>query len=345
MTAKDEATLCICTLLSSSWSLRLLPALVFLASCGRYSDFQLPEPGPEEPGTYAWRARKDPVLGPGAAGEWDAVDVLNPTVAQIGGRYRNLYSGFDGHTWHTGLAESDDGLSWRKQGKVISPSPATWEGNYIAANGALLEWGGDWLYWYHAGDPARIGLARSVDGRTWRKEPQAVLGLGPRGSWDERAAADPYVFAEAGRLYLYYLGQDRAGRQQIGVAASDDGLRWTKLRSNPVLPIGGPGSMDENGLGEPAVWRAHGSYWMLFTGRARNEVRRLGLARSRDGVKWHRTDLVISGDMPWDEKVICDPTVEDRSGLVRVWFGGGDLARPAENLHGQIGYGELEFHR
>jgi hypothetical protein len=27
--------------------------------------------------------------------------------------------------------------------------------------------------------------------------------------------------------------------------------------------------------------------------------------------------------------------VED--GLVRVWFGGGDVASPDENLHGQIG--------
>ena len=27
---------------------------------------------------------------------------------------------------------------------------------------------------------------------------------------------------------------------------------------------------------------------------------------------------------------------------VRVWFGGGDIARPDENLNGQIGYGELK---
>ena len=26
---------------------------------------------------------------------------------------------------------------------------------------------------------------------------------------------------------------------------------------------------------------------------------------------------------------------------IRVWFGGGDVASPDENLHGQIGYGTL----
>ena len=48
---------------------------------------------------------------------------------------------------------------------------------------------------------------------------------------------------------------------------------------------------------------------MLYTGRARNEVRRLGLARSEDGVQWKRTGLIIEGAEPWNSKVMCDPTV------------------------------------
>ena len=27
------------------------------------------------------------------------------------------------------------------------------------------------LYWYQAGDPPRIALARSIDGRAWTKDP------------------------------------------------------------------------------------------------------------------------------------------------------------------------------
>jgi predicted GH43/DUF377 family glycosyl hydrolase len=153
--------------------------------------------------------------------------------------------------------------------------------------------------------------------------------------------ADPYVIRQGGYFYLYFLGQDRARRQRLGVARSEDGFHWQKLRSNPILELGDDGAFDENGLGEPAVWQSHGFYWMLYTGRDRAENRRLGLARSTDGVHWQKLRAVFSGSQPWDSKVICDPTVEVHGDEVRVWFGGGDVARPDENLNGQIGYGIL----
>ena len=88
---------------------------------------------------YAFEVRPEPVLTPGTAGEWDAGDVLNPSVVRHGGVYFNFYSGFDGNVWHTGLAVSRDGVSWNKRGKVLSPDSRTWEGEYIAANGAALD--------------------------------------------------------------------------------------------------------------------------------------------------------------------------------------------------------------
>jgi predicted GH43/DUF377 family glycosyl hydrolase len=170
-----------------------------------------------------------------------------------------------------------------------------------------------------------------------------VVDFGPRGAWDERAVADPYVVQFGDWFYLYYLGEDRARRQRLGVARSRDGISWTKLRGNPVLELGADGSFDENGVGEPAVWQAQGWYWMLYTGRARNEVRRLGLARSADGISWERTAPLIEGEQAWNSKVVCDATVLLDGPAARVWFGGGDVAHPAENIHGQIGYAELQF--
>jgi predicted GH43/DUF377 family glycosyl hydrolase len=325
-------------------SIALLPVLL-AAGCGRYADFTLPPPGGPQR-AIAWRVREAvtaPVLGRGAPGEWDASDALNPSVIRVQNLYYNLYSGYDGRTWHTGLATSRDGLTWLKRGRVLSPSPATWEGDYIAANGSLLARNGEFLYWYQGGRVPRIGLARSVDGLRWRKEPAPVLAAGPRGSWDERGVADPYVVEFAGTLYMFYLGQDRARRQRLGVATSGDGIRWTKLRRNPVLELGEPGAFDEAGLGEPAVWARGGWYWMLYTGRDAREHRRLGLARSRDGVSWERASSapVFSGGSTWNIKVVCDPTVEPRDSVVRVWYGGGDVAGPDQGLHGQIGFFEL----
>jgi predicted GH43/DUF377 family glycosyl hydrolase len=315
--------------------LRLVLALLLAASgCARYRDFTLPPVGAAENVRWEWHAHPTPVL---TRGDWDSVDVLNPSVISYQGQLWNFYSGFDGRSWHTGLAISVDGLNWERRGKILSAT----EGEYIAANGAAIVQGTEVFYYYQSGRTARIALARSPNGRTFGADSQPVLEPGPYGSWDERGVADPYVIRQQGRLYLYYNGMDRARRQRLGVAVSDDGLIWSKLRTNPILEIGEYGAFDAHGLGEPAVWAAYGFYWMLYTGRGQDEVRRLGLARSSDGVQWKKQPSIIAGAEAWDAKVICDPTVIAEPDRVRVWFGGGDIARPDENLHGQIGYAEL----
>jgi hypothetical protein len=84
---------------------------------------------------------------------------------------------------------------------------------------------------------------------------------------------------------------------------------------------------------------------MLYTARDREEYRRLGLATSPDGVDWQRvsTSAVLAGYASWNSAVVCDPTVELNGNRLRVWYGGGDVPAPAENLNGQIGYVELRF--
>lgn len=264
------------------------------------------------------------------------MDALNPSIARTAAGYINLYSGWDGKVWRTGLATSKDGVSWEKKGQILQPGPAAWEGGYIAANGAVHEEN----YYYQAGNPPQIGLARSLK----NKLPEPVLTTGPRGSWDERGVADPFILRAGGRLYMFYLGQDRARRQRLGVAESVDGAEWTKSLKNPILEIGAPGAFDENGLGEPAVWPQFGKWWMLYTGRDKKEWRRIGLAVSNDGISWRRVGekALLDVGEGWNSRVVCDPEIEMRNdGTVRVWFGGGDRPEPAENLHGQIGVGVL----
>jgi hypothetical protein len=297
----DKTRLLICVYLCSSVAIILLLA----SGCGRYSDFKLPEaPGGDPSLSYRFVAEPDPVLTRDLFR-----DALNPSVA---GRV-NLYSVYDGQ-WHTALATSDDGVHWRKQGIVLRAAA----GSYIAANGSALSYGGQFWYWYETGarDRLRISLARSADARAWQPEPAPVVDAGPAGSWDERAVADPYVIRIEPYFYLYYLGQDRAARQRIGVARSGDGVHWEKLRSNPG------GEMDEEEAGIA-------------------ENRYLRLARSTDGVRWTKLAVQYKGTQAWNSKAICDPTVVVEGGRILVWFGGGDVASPDENLHGQIGFATL----
>ena len=300
----------------------------------------------DPPEAWQWRSQATPVLTRGPAGGWDSVDVLNPSVVQWNGRFYNLYSGFDGRTWHTGLATSPDGRHWEKfsGNPVLSPLPSGWEGDYIAANGSLLHDGAQFLYWYQAGRPPCIALATSGDAQRWQRHGPPVLEPGPETAWDEAGVADPYVVRCGSIYYLYYLGQNRRGVQRIGVARSAAGVHWQKYMGNPVLDLGPPGAFDERGLGEPAVFRAGEEFYMIYTGRNAREERRLGVARSPDGVRWRRAALgrPIGGDQPWNNRVVCDPTLWTAEGRIWMWFGGGDVAAPAENLHGQIGFATLE---
>jgi len=296
-----------------------------LTSCSSYSNFTLPRlPGADPRLTFTFEEQAAPVFSALPR------EALNPSVIRRGAEWIDVYSLFDGGVWRTAVDSR----------VVLAPDPRTWEGAYIAANGSALAVNGQIWYWYEAAPRGahRIGLARD-----FQKLPRPVLDHGPYMSWDERAVADPYVIRIDPYFYMYSLGQDRAAppRQRLGVARSRDGVRWEKLRSNPVLEPGRPGSFDEAGLGEPAVFQYADSYWMLYTGRDAAENRRLGLARSADGVRWEKLPAVFAGGRPWDSKVVCDPSVLVEDGRIRVWFGGGDVARPDENLHGQIGYGVL----
>ena len=295
-----------------------------LTGCG-YSNFTLPRLPGGAPPSLRFVAEPDPVITRDSFH-----DALNPSVAGS----VNLYSVFDGQ-WHTALATSDDRVHWKKEGIVLHAQP----GSYIAANGSVISFASQFWYWYETGtkDRLAISLARSSDARAWRKEPSPVLERGPVGSWESVAVADPYAIRAGGSFYLYYLGQDRAVRQRIGVARSTDGIHWEKNLANPILEM----DEDEAGLGEPAVWQYRDFYWMLYTVRDFAENRYLRLARSTDGVHWTKLPEQFRGTRPWNAKVICDPTVLVEGDRILVWFGGGDVASPDENLHGQIGFATL----
>jgi predicted GH43/DUF377 family glycosyl hydrolase len=319
---------------------------LWLAGCGHYGEFTLPLLDGSAPAPLKVTLEAQPVMSPDVKG-WDSAEVLNPSVVAHDQQYWNFYSGYNGKIWQTGVATSADGIAWTRKGLAVSPDANGWGRGYIAANGSALWRNGEFLIWYEAGEhegEKRIGLARSTDGVHFRKEAKPVLDVGPYESWDERDVADPYVIEVGEWLYMYYLGQDRARRQRIGVARSQDGMNWEKLRSNPVVEMAQPGSggVDEGGAGEPAVFVWKGHYRMLITGTDAKQHRHLSALWSNDGVHWTREAAVISGEQAWDAIVVCDPTVVVEETGVRLWFGGGDTTRPDEGLHGQIGVGRVE---
>ena len=195
---------------------------------------------------------------------------------------------------------------------------------------------------------AEVGLAISSDGKSFDiRTKESVLKVGSAGEWDCNGVADPYVISFGGNLYMYYLGMDELNVQRLGVAMSKDGQNWIKSENNPIMDVGVMGSFDENGLGEPSVIYKAPYFYMLYTGRNAIEQRNIGVAISSDGVNWKK--LSYDGmfnlfDNSWDNQVICDTTIlENENGNYTVWYGGGNVAAPAENLNGKIGSFEINF--
>jgi predicted GH43/DUF377 family glycosyl hydrolase len=331
----------------------LLLSLFLLASCEGHREayFTLsPSAAPPLEAPFKLSAQTDsPVLERGASGTWDSIDVLNPSVIRFKGQLLNFYSGFDGSTWRTGLATSTDGVHWVKHPQAVLSTGGAWDTQYIAANGAAIEWNHKILYLYQGQDAkgtTRIGLATSDNGLHFDKAASPVLDVGSEHAWDSKAVGDPYLIARNGVLYLYYLGMDEHNIQRLGVAKSTDGKHWTKFSGNPILDVGAAGSFDENGLGEPSVVFSAPFYYMIYTGRDANENRNLGYAVSSDGVSWKKMSItgIFNDRHAWNSKVVCDSTIlQNGDGSFSIWYGGGNIARPDERINGQIGRFKLNL--
>ena len=88
---------------------------------------------------------------------------LNPSVIRFRGEYLNLYSEYDGHTWHTALATSHDGIDGKSADVFFRPKAGK------ATTSPRTARPSRWMIEFSIGiRPAihpRIALARSNDGR------------------------------------------------------------------------------------------------------------------------------------------------------------------------------------
>jgi hypothetical protein len=112
-------------------------------------------------------------------------------------------------------ATSDDGYSWKRNGKVvIAPSPT----EYAFSRPCVIVDPGRYRMWYaYRGDSYRIGYAESIDGVSWNRRDDEV-GITPsQGQWDGESIEYPSVFDNSGNRYLLYCG-DGYGKTGFGIA-------------------------------------------------------------------------------------------------------------------------------
>ena len=131
-----------------------------------------------------------------------------------------------------------------------------------------------------------IALVRSDDGFKWTQEPEICLAADPTSGWEDNLNRSCTVFKD-GVWHMWYTGQAK-GWSRIGYATSTDGVRFTRVRKEPVLvperPYETPSTMN------PYVrWDAKRGLWrMWYAGGEQYEPNVLCYAESKDGINWRK---------------------------------------------------------
>jgi len=156
----------------------------------------------------------------------DPLSISYPWVLKAGPRWQMWYGSHE--CWQNGkhemlhvlkYAESDDGIHWKRLGKVAFPLDA--ETEYAVSRPCVLKNGSGYKMWYSfRGSKYRIGYAESDDGLSWqRRDDQVGIDVSDSG-WDSEAVSYASVFAHNGQLFMLYNGNGY-GRTGFGLASLD----------------------------------------------------------------------------------------------------------------------------
>ena len=178
------------------------------------------------------------------------------------------------HAW------SSDGVNFERDpgNPVFRPDPATapWSvGRAIDAEPFVV---GDRLLLYFATrDPKmevqQIGVAAAPLNSNFSRGDWTHLStdgpiLKPELDWERKCIEAASIIRRNGKLYMFYAGGYNNEPQQIGVAVSTDGVKWTRLSDKPLLADGPPGSWNDSESGHPAIFDDGKRSVLFFQGNA-----------------------------------------------------------------------------
>jgi predicted GH43/DUF377 family glycosyl hydrolase len=163
------------------------------------------------------------------------------------------------------LAWSDDGIHFTPHSRnpIFKPR-GDWTNTRAIDADAVLFKGRLFLYGSTRDAAGRVQktVVATADPRGL-ENPEADLGpdkwtqafdgaiLEPRLPWETKCIEATSVAEKDGALLMFYAGGYNNDPQQIGVARSVDGIRWTRLWSVPFIPNGPAGQWNASESGHP----------------------------------------------------------------------------------------------
>lgn len=119
--------------------------------------------------------------------------------------------------------------------------------------------------------------------------------------WDEKDVFNPAAIVRDNKLYLLFRAEDKvgkyAGTSRLGLAVSDDGLHFTKMKEPVFFPANDSLKIYEweGGVEDPRVVESEAGKYILTYTAYDGKVARLLVASSTDLQNWTKHGLVLRG--------------------------------------------------
>ena len=170
----------------------------------------------------------------------------------------------------------------------------------------------------------------STDGTEWEKW-KVALEAGNKGSWEERVNRASVCKID-GKWLMWYTGQSR-NNSAIGIATSDDGIRFTRMQQKPILVPSEP--YEKGSVMNPCVlWdKDEKIFKMWYAAGEQFEPDVLCYAESKDGINWERyanNPILEKSNEKYDQCKVggCDILKEnDRYYMFYIGYQNVDTAR------------------
>ena len=182
-----------------------------------------------------------------------------------------VWDGGHGKSW-IGIAESDDGIHFRRFRKEPVLSPEYGFEKESVMNPFVMYEGGVWRMWYCAGEtyePDAIAYAESKDGICWKKYgDMPIFTCAPENEYEQNRIGACDILPDGDGYIMFYIGYRDIHTACICAARSKDGVTgWRRVPENPLVTPG-EGCWDSESCYKPTVVRApDGTYRLWYNGR------------------------------------------------------------------------------
>ena len=187
--------------------------------------------------------------------------------------------------------ESKDGINWSELKVVLTPEGHNWADDLNRP--AVLKKEDTYHMWYTGqarGQTSKMGYATSKDGLAWEVQSSTPVMVSEE-PWEKVAVMCPHVEWDADeKLYkMWYSAGEQYEPNSIGYATSPDGITWTKHKDNPIFIADPESTWEKHKVTACQIIKMDDWYTMFYIGFENEDLARIGLARSRDGITgWQR---------------------------------------------------------